>query len=209
MEVLLKKNFFETSNYLMNDYYVQTSIDTEVIVRNVAKEIKHNQDYLVFLIKRRQVDNKFPQVKPIIYWAQNTDDLLIMVKLHEGMDFNECKQSFERVVTIEDTSIRVSAYCMEDEDNIRIFDTQLVELKKPIIAEKSSFEWRSDGKVVLNLRKVGAPNFLKYLMKDSVKEAKELQVWWEQRDKYIEQLEEYMMEENIKERSEKAMQEEL
>ncbi len=57
MELLLKKNFFETSNYLMKDYYVHTSIDTEIIVRNVAKEIKHNQDYLVFLIKRRQLDN--------------------------------------------------------------------------------------------------------------------------------------------------------
>jgi hypothetical protein len=32
---------------------------------------------------------------------------------------------------------------------------------------------------------------------------KELQVWWEMRDKYIEQLEEYMMEENVKERLEK------
>ena len=30
------------------------------------------------------------------------------------------------------------------------------------------------------------------------KEAKELQVWWEQRDKHIEQLEEYMLDEKEK-----------
>ena len=42
LEVILKKNFFETADYLMNDYYPKTSIDTEIIVRNVAKEIKHN-----------------------------------------------------------------------------------------------------------------------------------------------------------------------
>lgn len=109
-----------------------------------------------------------------------------MIKLHEGLDFNECKQSFEREVTIEENSIRVTAYCMEEEDNIRIFDSGEIQLKKPIKKEESSFEWRSDGRVVLNLRKVGAPNFIKYLLKDSVKEAKEVQVWWEMRDKYIE-----------------------
>jgi hypothetical protein len=48
LEVLLKKNFFLASEYLINDYYPKTSIDTEVIVRNVAAEIKRSQDYLVF-----------------------------------------------------------------------------------------------------------------------------------------------------------------
>jgi len=48
LEVLLKKNFFLASEYLINDYYPKTSIDTEVIVRNVAADIKRSQDYLVF-----------------------------------------------------------------------------------------------------------------------------------------------------------------
>jgi hypothetical protein len=42
---------------------------------------------------------------------------------------------------------------MEGEDNIRIFDTEDMELKKKIVAEKSSYEWRSDGKVLITLRK--------------------------------------------------------
>jgi hypothetical protein len=46
--MLLKKNFFLASEYLINDYYPKTSIDTEVIVRNVAADIKRSQDYLVF-----------------------------------------------------------------------------------------------------------------------------------------------------------------
>ena len=40
LEILLKKNFFLSSEYLLNDYYPKTSIDTEVIVRNVAAEVK-------------------------------------------------------------------------------------------------------------------------------------------------------------------------
>lgn len=125
------------------------------------------------------------------------------------MDTPDCKQSFEREVVIEEDRIRVQAYCYESEDNIQIYDTDDILLKKKIIPEKSTFEWRGDGKVLINLRKENAPSFWKYLLQDAKKEVKELQVWWEMRDKYIEQLEEYMMEENVKERLEKAAQEEL
>ena len=108
---------------------------------------------------------------------------------------------------IESDRIRVQAYCMENEEDIKMFDTQEVLLKKSIDPSKSSFEWKADGRIVLTLRKDNAPSFWKYLLVDSVKEAKELQVWWEMRDKYIEVLEEYMMEENMKERSAKAAEE--
>ena len=126
-----------------------------------------------------------------------------MVRLHEQMDTPECKQSFEREVTFTEDRFRVRAYCYESEDNIKVFDTQELLLKKKIIPEKSTFEWRGDGKVLINLRKENAPNFYKYLLQDAKKEVKELQIWWEMRDKHIEQLEEYMMEENAKEKIEK------
>jgi hypothetical protein len=47
-------------------------------------------------------------------------------------------------------------------------------LKKAIVPEKSSFEWRGDGKVLLNLRKENAPSFWKYLLQDAKKEVKDL-----------------------------------
>ena len=75
---------------------------------------------------------------------------------------------------------------MESENDIKIYDTQELLLKKDIIVDKSSFEWRADGKVVITLKKKEGPNFQKYLLKDSSREAKEVQVWWEMRDKYIE-----------------------
>jgi hypothetical protein len=93
----------------------------------------------------------------------------------------------------------VRAYCYEGEDKIKVFDTQDVILKKKIVPEKSTYEWRGDGKVIINMRKENAPSFWKYLLKDPKKEVKDLQVWWEMRDRYIEQLEEYMMEENAAE----------
>ena len=90
-----------------------------------------------------------------------------MVRLHEQMDTPECKQSFEREVTIKEDRVRVRAYCYEGEDNIRIFDTQELLLKKKIVPEKSSYEWRGDGKVLINLRKENAPSFWKYLLQDA------------------------------------------
>ncbi len=170
----------------MAEYYPKTSIDTEVIIKNVAGELKRSQDHLIFQIKKREVAGKFPVVKPVIYWAQNTDDILIMIRLHEKMDTPDCKQSFEREVVIEEDRIRMQAYCYESETDIKMFETEEVELKQNIVVDSSSFEWRGDGRVYITLRKANAPSYWKFLLKDAVKEAKELQIWWEQRDKYIE-----------------------
>lgn len=101
------------------------------------------------------------------------------------------------------------AYCYEGEDSIKIYDTELVQLKKKIVKEKSKFERRGDGKILITLRKENAPSFWKYLLQDAKREVKELQTWWEMRDRYIEDLEEYMMEENVKERAEKKAKEDL
>jgi hypothetical protein len=186
LEILLKKNFFLSSEYLLSDYYPKTSIDTEVILKNVASDLKRSQDHLIFQVKKRETGGKFPVVKPVIYWAQSTEDILIMIRLHEKMDTPDCRQSFEREVVIEEDRIRVQAFCYESETDIKFFETEDVELKQLIVVESSSYEWRGDGRVMITLRKRNAPSFWRYLLKDAVKEAKELQTWWEQRDKYIE-----------------------
>ena len=61
--------------------------------------------------------------------------------------------------------------------------------------------------VLITLKKENGPSFWKVLLKDVSKEAKELQVWWEMRDKYIEQLEDYILEEKEKEKSKKGSEE--
>ena len=108
------------------------------------------------------------------------------------MDTPDCKLSFERQVVIEEDRFRVRAYCYDGETAIRLIDTQEVLLKQKIVPENSSFEWRGDGKALLTLKKENGPSFWKYLLQDAKKEVKELQVWWEMREKHIEELEEYM-----------------
>ena len=42
LEFLLKQNFMETVDYLLDNYYPGTSIDTEIIVRSVANDVQRN-----------------------------------------------------------------------------------------------------------------------------------------------------------------------
>ena len=67
LELLLKKNFMETSEYLLNEYYPTTSIDTEIIVRSVANDIQRNQDYVIFKLKQKMMEGvQFPTLQPVI-----------------------------------------------------------------------------------------------------------------------------------------------
>lgn len=114
---------------MINDYYPKTSIDTELIVRNVASDLRRSQDYLVFQVRKRETQGTFPVTRPVVYWAQSTKDALVMVRLHPQMDTPECRQSFEREVVIEEDRLRVQAYCYENEDDIKLYDTEDIELK--------------------------------------------------------------------------------
>jgi hypothetical protein len=77
IEILLKKNFFVSSEYLLNEYYPKTSIDTEVIVKNVAADVKRSQDHLIFQILKRERQNQFPVQRPIVYWAQSPTEIYL------------------------------------------------------------------------------------------------------------------------------------
>ena len=52
-----------------------------------------------------------------------------MIRLHEQMDTPDCRQSFEREVVIEEDRIRVQAYCYESETDIKLFESEDIELK--------------------------------------------------------------------------------
>ena len=86
----------QASEYLLNEYYPDTNIDTEIIVRSVANDVQRQQDYAIFKLKKRMLKPKenFKVSYPIIYWAQSVDDVLVRIVLHSEMDTPECKQSF-------------------------------------------------------------------------------------------------------------------
>jgi hypothetical protein len=54
LELIIQRNFYETGEFLINDYYTKTAIDTELIVKKAIQDVKRNQGALVFKIKKRQ-----------------------------------------------------------------------------------------------------------------------------------------------------------
>ncbi len=81
LEILLRKNFFLSAEFLLAEYYPHTTMDTEVIIKNVAREVQRQQGYMIFLTKKKETGDKFEQRKPVLYWAQTVDDVLMQLKI--------------------------------------------------------------------------------------------------------------------------------
>ena len=48
LELLLKRNFAQSADYLMDEYYPSTQIDTEIIVNAVQADVKRQQNYVLY-----------------------------------------------------------------------------------------------------------------------------------------------------------------
>ena len=65
----------ETATYLLTDYYPNTQIDTEIIVKSVATDIQKQQNYILYRLLRldaltKNPDAQFPpEVIPMVYQA--------------------------------------------------------------------------------------------------------------------------------------------
>jgi len=72
LELLFKRNYLDASEYLLENYYNGTSIDTEIILKSAANYIQRKQDQVIFQLKERILKAKgeqFPNARPILYWA--------------------------------------------------------------------------------------------------------------------------------------------
>ena len=62
LELLLERNFIDAAEYLIENYYPSTQIDTEVIIKAHAEKTKWKQYYIMYLlyVKKHQIeeDNK-------------------------------------------------------------------------------------------------------------------------------------------------------
>jgi len=120
LELVLLRNYMDTVEYLLNEYYPSTNIDTEITVRSVANEIQRQQDYTIFQLKQKMLEKgeTFPTSRPVVYWAQSPEDVLVMIKLQPEMDEPMCKQSFDKNVLMDVDMLRLQVFCMQFTRNI-------------------------------------------------------------------------------------------
>jgi len=83
LEILMQKFFLKASNYLVDEYYPTTRIDTEIIMKKVDTDIRRKQNKLLFsLLENTNKAKAWPPVaEPMLYYAQSRDNIFLKVKL--------------------------------------------------------------------------------------------------------------------------------
>ena len=212
LEILLKKNFKKAADYLLESYYPKTQIDTEIILRSVAEDVKRQQDYVLFKLLRARAEKMRtytpdipsypPHVTPMVYQAQSPDHIHFLVRIQEAFDDLDCKTTYEQSVEIMPNQVSVSAVCFESEENVHLF-SRTIQLPQAVDPERSYYTWESDGKVHVQLHKSNGPSYWPQLVKltgesdpDQPNAGKDMieqkvAMWKLMHNKYIEQVEDY------------------
>lgn len=89
---MLNKGFLQASNYLIDEYYPTTRIDTEIIVRKAEDDIRRQQNKLLYaLLENVNKGTAWPpSAEPIVYFAQSPNALYIKVKIADSFDAPGC-----------------------------------------------------------------------------------------------------------------------
>lgn len=202
LEIVLKKNFMDTANYLLTDYYPSTQIDTEIIVKSVAADIAKQQNYILYRLLKLEATQNNPEaeypkvVTPMVYQAQSTEHVHFMVRMHELVDDLDCNVTYDHEVEIREDGVDVSVLCFENESDIKVFKRSL-QLPRKVVVQESRYTWESESKVHFELKKADGPGYWPVLI-EGMPAGKHQDIdqsiglWKKMHDKYIEQVEDYM-----------------
>ena len=117
--------------------------------------------------------------------------------MHEVVDDLDCSATYDHEVTIKENEVEVSVLCFESENDIKVFK-RTIKLPKEIVVEQSNFTWQSESKVHLELKKADGPSYWPVLI-DGIAPGRQQDVdlsiaqWSYMHNKYIEQVEDYMV----------------
>ena len=132
----------------------------------------------------------------MVYQAQSTEYVHLLLKMHEEVDDNDCSATHDHSVTINAEGVEVSVLCFESESDIKLYKRQ-IKLPKEIVPESSSFTWMSESRVHLELKKMNGPSYWPVLI-DGIAPGKQQDVdkrvaqWRQMHNKYVEQVQDYM-----------------
>ena len=128
-----------------------------------------------------------PAHEPMVYFAQSTDQIFLKLRLHEDLDDPDCPHSFDPKVEISEGVIKFEAVCYENEVAVKLYKRE-VKLGRPIKVESAKQSWDGDSKLLITLEKGDAPSYWPVIIDGSHKH-----LWREIHNKYIEQVEDYMV----------------
>lgn len=132
-------------------------------------------------------ENDFATVSPAFQWAQNQEFLFLQIKYAHRFDAPGCIEAKNENMIIEENgnSFVFTAFCFQGETPIKI----LLDLKfsDKIVNEGSSSNSSSVGRYEVKIKKANK-GFWKKLFDKDFETPKNMRMWLEMRDKYLDEI---------------------
>ena len=164
------------------------------------KKIKYREDLEMSISKmRKQIDevhNKhkydetdFQEIFPASQWAQSLDDIFIEIKFAHRHDSPGCLEIKNLNVNIREKFVTLTGNCFLDDVPIKI--NYHIKLLNKINIKESTHGTTSVGRYKFTLRKKKTNDYWKKLLDDKMQIPKNMRVWFEMKDKFQDQLNQY------------------
>ncbi len=205
MELLLKSgNFLSLESFLneLNIRGIKFRESLSVAINNIQKKLEdlHN--------KFKFDESDFQRVNPAFQWAQSMSHIFLEIKFAHRHDSPGCLEVKDQTVEINTNTVIFKTYCVLGDVPIR-FDLNL-NLFTEVSVEECTHGSGSVGRYAITLKKKTAGMYWDRLLIDPKDSPSNMRVWFEMREKYYEQIKQYIDdddEEEFKRRTEEIQKE--
>lgn len=187
VETLLRSGNFKALEYFLNELNKRNLKFREslsVAINNLQKKLEdlHN--------KFRFDESDFQIVAPAFQWAQSMNHLYLEIKFAHRHDSPGCLEVKNESVEIFKNLIVFKAYCVLGDVPIKFH--LALELWQDINKEESTYGFGSVGRYHVTLKKNQSGMYWDKLLKEGVEKPHNMKVWFEMREKYIDQIQTYI-----------------
>ena len=157
--------------------------DLEMSINQMRKQIDevHN--------KHRYDESDFQEIFPASQWAQSLDDIFIEIKFAHRHDSPGCLEIKDLKVNIREKFVTLTGKCFLDDVPVKI--NYHIKLLNKINIKESTHGTTSVGRYRFSLRKKKTNDYWKKLLDDKMTIPRNMRVWFEMKDKYQDQLNQY------------------
>eukprot|EP00347_Sterkiella_histriomuscorum_P021293 403334511 len=186
LNIGMRRNFFETSQYLINEYFIldgKRSAKAESTVRNAVEQVKNKQNEVLLALEK--TPKGISVIAPAFQWAQSLDYIYLSIKFATRFDTPGCLDTFDENITISPRNFNLTIFCKHDKNTMK-YELDL-DLFDDIDVEESKYELGSVGRMSVTLAKKGRPNRWRRLLQQTEK-MPNMQIWWDLHQKHEETL---------------------
>jgi hypothetical protein len=187
IETLLRSGNFKSLEYFLNELNkrnIKFRETLSVAINNVQKKLEdlHN--------KFRFDESDFQLVVPAVQWAQSMHHVYLEIKFAHRHDSPGCLEVKNEQVDIHKDLIVFTAYCVLGDVPIKFH--LALQLWQEVATEESTYGFGSVGRYHVTLKKRVGGMYWDKLIKEGQEKPQNMKVWFEMREKFIDQIQQYI-----------------